>query len=94
MYTKIYDFSLVFIKAVEKRTLKICTDAVLKLFPGEKICKEDMELVYKSGKCPYFDDVTVKCRGKVIMERRSQTRTGFTQLYSSPIRKKSTSKSK
>ena len=94
MYTRIYDFSPVFIKAVEKRTLKICTDAIHKLFPDEKICTEDIQLVYSSGKCPYFDDVTVKCRGKVIMARRSQTRTGFTQLYSSPISKKSTSKSK
>ncbi len=94
MYTKTYDFSPVFIKAVEKRTLRICTDAIHELFPGERICQEDIELVYSSGKCPYFDDVTVKCRGKVIMKRSSQTRTGFTQRYSSPIFKKSTSKSK
>lgn len=91
---KVYDFSPVFIKAVEKRTLRICTDAVHELFSGERICKEDFELVYSSGKCQYFDDVTVKCRGKVIMERKSATRTGFTQRYSSPIFKKSTSKSK
>lgn len=91
---KVYDFSPVFIKAVEKRTLRICTDAVYKLFPDERICKEDIELVYSSGKCQWFDDVTVKCRGKVIMERKSATRTGFTQRYSSPIFKRSTSKSK
>lgn len=92
--TKVYDFSPVFIKAVEKRTLRICTDAVHELFPDERICKEDFELVYSSGKCQYFDDVTVKCRGKVIMKRTSKTRTGFTQEYESPIFKTKSSKSK
>ena len=63
------------------------------LFPGEAI-GEELKLDYKPGKCTYMEDLSVWYRGKLLMKRTSKTRTGFTQIYESPIFKTKSSKSK
>ena len=91
---KVYDFSNVFVRALNNRDSKICTKAVMLLFPGEKIEMGDLKLDFKPGKCTYMEDLSVFCRGKLLMKRKSKTRTGFTQEYESPIFKTKSSKSK
>ena len=92
--TKVYDFSKFFVRALNNRDVEICADAIKLIFPGEKIELEDLELDHKPGKCPYMEDLSVWCRGKLIMKRTSKTSTGFMQEYESPIFKTKSSKSK
>lgn len=91
--TKVYDFSNAFVRALFNRDTEICKKAIMLLFPGEEI-GEELKLVYKPGKCAYMEDLSVFCRGKLLMKRTSKTRTGFTQEYESPIFKTKSSKSK
>ncbi len=92
--TKVYDFSNAFVRALKNRDIKICAKAVMLLFPGEKLEYVDLKFDYKPGKCTYLEDLSVFCRGKLLMKRTSKTRTGFTQEYESPIFKTKSSKSK
>lgn len=92
--TKVYDFSNAFVRALHNRDCKILSKAIMLLFPGENIEMVDLKLDYKPGKCTYLEDLSVYCRGKLLMKRTSKTRTGFTQEYESPIFKTKSSKSK
>ena len=92
--TKLYDFSQFFTRALQKRDMIICTKAAPLLFP-DGISADEIKLDYKPGRCFYIDDLSVWCRGKLLMSRKSKTKTGFTQIYESPIFKtKTKSKSK
>ena len=91
---KVYDFSNVFLRALKNRDVDICARAIELLFPGEKIEVKELKLDYKPGKCIWIEDLSVRLRGKLLMRRTSNTRSGFVQTYESPIFKTKSSKSK
>lgn len=79
------DLAEVFCRALHRRDERVVLEAFILLFPGKEFVLEKFRLEKKDGACPYISDVAAYYDGKLLMKRKSMTKTGFRQHYESPI---------